>query len=494
MQTEQTPVPAAGAETAAGSAPAQAAAAGGAPAAKKHHGFTSKIGFVLAAAGSAVGLGNLWRFPYLAAKYGGGIFILCYIILAATVGITLLMLEIAIGRKTGKGVLGAFASLNKKFKWLGFICLAVPIIIVPYYCVIGGWVVKYIVAFFAGSAGLVEGAGAAVDTSAYFNTFISDPWQPLIFFLIFAAATVLVVVFGVQKGIERISKVLMPLLAVISVGLMIYVLCQEGALEGVAYLFTPDFSKFGYETLLAALGQLFYSLSLAMGIMITYGSYMKKDVSVPKSSLQIAICDSAFAIVAATIIIPSVFAFSADPDGALSASGPSLMFVQLPAVFNNLPGGRWIGAAFFILVFFAALTSSISLVEAIVAVLRENLHLKRWVACTVVLGIVIVLGTISSLGFGVLSGAQITLPSGSSYTILDMFDYLANSILMPIVAILTCILAGYFIDKNLIPDEIGLRRKASRGYFRVMVRYIAPVCMAVILISGIVFNLVLPPL
>lgn len=491
MQTEQTPVPAAGAEQAAGS---PAGTSAGAPAAKKHHGFTGKIGFVLAAAGSAVGLGNLWRFPYLAAKYGGGIFILCYIILAATVGITLLMLEIAIGRKTGKGVLGAFASLNKKFKWLGFICLAVPIIIVPYYCVIGGWVVKYIVAFFAGSAGLVEGAGAAVDTSAYFNTFISDPWQPLVFFLIFAAATIFVVVFGVQKGIERISKVLMPLLAVISVALMVYVLCQDGALEGVAYLFTPDFSQFGYETLLAALGQLFYSLSLAMGIMITYGSYMKKDVSVPKSSLQIAICDSAFAIVAATIIIPSIFAFSADPDGALSASGPSLMFVQLPAVFNNLPGGRWIGAAFFILVFFAALTSSISLVEAIVAVLRENLHLKRWVACTVVLGIVIVLGTISSLGFGVLSGAQITLPSGSSYTILDMFDYLANSILMPIVAILTCILAGYFIDKNLIPDEIGLRRKASRGYFRIMVRYIAPVCMAVILISGIVFNLVLPPL
>ena len=499
MQTEQTPVPAAGAETAAGSAPAQAAAAGGAPAAKKHHGFTSKIGFVLAAAGSAVGLGNLWRFPYLAAKYGGGIFILCYIILAATVGITLLMLEIAIGRKTGKGVLGAFAALNKKFKWLGFLCLVVPVIIVPYYCVIGGWVVKYIVAFLGGDSGLVASGGAAADTNAYFESFIADPWQPLVFFLIFAAATIFVVVFGVQKGIERISKVLMPLLAVISVGLMIYVLCQKGALEGVAYLFTPDFSQFGYETLLAALGQLFYSLSLAMGIMITYGSYMKKDVSVPKSSLQIAICDSAFAIVAATIIIPSVFvAASGNSDAAreaLGVSGPSLMFEQLPAVFNKLGGvGRWIGAAFFILVFFAALTSSISLVEAIVAVLRENLHLKRWVACTVVLGIVIVLGTISSLGFGVLSGAQITLPSGSSYTILDMFDYLANSILMPIVAILTCILAGYFIDKNLIPDEIGLRRKASRGYFRVMVRYIAPVCMAVILISGIVFNLVLPPL
>ena len=489
MQEEQAKAPgteaAAGAESSVAQEPV-----------KKHHGFTGKIGFVLAASGSAVGLGNLWRFPYLAAKYGGGIFILCYIILAATVGITLLMLEIAIGRKTGKGVLGAFAALNKKFKWLGFLCLAVPIIIVPYYCVIGGWVVKYIVAFFGGAAGLV-GSPGSVDTGAYFNTFIADPWQPLIFFLIFAAATIFVVVFGVQKGIERISKVLMPLLAAISIFLMIYVLCQDGALEGVAYLFTPDFSKFSYETLLAALGQLFYSLSLAMGIMITYGSYMKKEVSVSKSSLQIAICDSAFAIVAATIIIPSIFAFSASPDAAqdaLGTSGPSLMFVQLPAVFNNLPGGRWIGAVFFILVFFAALTSSISLVEAIVAVLRENLHLKRWVACVVVFGIVLVLGVLSSLGFGVLSGVKLELPSGSAYQILDIFDYLANSILMPVVAILTCILAGYFIDKNLIPDEIGLKKQSSRAYFRIMVRYIAPVCMAIILISGIVFNLILPPL
>ena len=230
----------------------QQADAGSAPqqGVKKHHGFSGKIGFVLAAAGSAVGLGNLWRFPYLAAKYGGGIFILCYIILAATVGITLLMLEIAIGRKTGKGVLGAFAALNKKFKWLGFLCLVVPVIIVPYYCVIGGWVVKYIVAFLGGASGLVASGGAAVDTDAYFTSFIADPWQPLVFFLIFAAATIFVVVFGVQKGIERISKVLMPLLAVISVALMVYVLCQGGALEGIAYLFTPDFSQFGYETLL----------------------------------------------------------------------------------------------------------------------------------------------------------------------------------------------------------------------------------------------------
>ena len=491
MREEQTPLIGDFAED----APAEnGGAASPAAEAGKKKGFSSKIGFVLAAAGSAVGLGNLWRFPYLAAKYGGGVFLLCYIILAVTVGFTLLVLEISIGRKTGKGVIGAFAALNKKFKWFGFFCLAVPIIIVPYYCVIGGWVVKYIVAFFAGSEGLVAGSGA-VDTASFFTNFIADPWEPLIFFLIFAAITVFVVIFGVQKGIERLSKILMPALAALALFLMIYVLCQPGALEGVKYLFVPDFEKFGYETLLAALGQLFYSMSLAMCIMITYGSYMKKSANIRSSARQISICDTSFAIVAALIIIPSIFAFSPDAEGALSTSGPSLMFIQLPSVFNNLPGGRWIGAIFFILVFFAALTSSISLVEAIVAVLRENCHLKRWVACTIVFGIILVLGVLSSLGFGVLGDFKFTAPSGTTYQLLDMFDYLSNSILMPIVAIITCLIAGFFIDQKILPEEIGiLNQRAKLRYFRIMIRYIAPVCMAAILITGIVFNLVLPPL
>lgn len=451
---------------------------------KTHKGFSSKLGFVLAAAGSAVGLGNLWRFPYLAAKYGGGIFLLCYILLAATFGFCLLILEIAIGRKTGKGAIGAFASLNQKFKWFGFLCIAVPVIIVPYYCVIGGWVVKYVTAFIAGDPMLL-GASATVETSqAFFNNFTADPWQPLLFFFIFIAATVAVVVGGVQKGIERISKILMPILAVLAVFLMIYVLCQEGAAAGAADLFIPDFSEFTFETLLAALGQLFYSLSLAMGIMITYGSYMKKEASIPKSGLQIAICDSSFAIVAATIIIPSIYAFSPDPSAAISASGPSLMFVQLPAVFNNLPGGQWIGLLFFVLVFFAALTSSISLVETIVAVLRENCHLKRWAACLIVLGFALMLGSLSSLGFGVLSWIAI-----GGKNLLDIFDYISNSILMPLVAIGTCIIAGYFVDQKLLMDEIGFRKNPMRKYFRIMIRYVAPVCMAVILISGLFVKL-----
>ena len=449
-----------------------------------HKGFSSKLGFVLAAAGSAVGLGNLWRFPYLAAKYGGGVFLLCYILLAVTFGFCLLVLEIAIGRKTGKGAIGAFAALNKKAKWFGFIVIIVPIIIVPYYCVIGGWVVRYIVAFVAGDSMLL-GESATLETSAeFFSAFTASPWQPIVFFLIFAIATVLVVIGGVQKGIERISKILMPLLAVLAVFLMIYVLCQDGAIEGVKDLFIPDFSEFTYETLLAALGQLFYSMSLAMGIMITYGSYMKKDAKISGAARQISICDTAFAIVAATIIIPSIYAFSPDPQSAVASSGPSLMFVQLPAVFNNLPGGRWIGALFFVLVFFAALTSSIALVETIVAILRENCHLKRWVACAIVFGFSLLLGSLSSLGFGPLSMVQI-----GGKGILDMFDWVSNSVIMPLVAIGTCIIAGFFSDVGSIMDEVGMKSKAFRTYFLIMIRFVGPLCMAAILISGIFMTL-----
>lgn len=463
-------------------APAEGAASGGAV--KKHGGFTGKLGFVLAAAGSAVGLGNLWRFPYLAAKYGGGMFLFCYVALAATFGFCLLILEIAIGRKTGKGVIGAFAALNKKFKWLGFMCLIVPIIIVPYYCVIGGWVVKYIWAFATGDMGSFADPDSA---NAYFSAFTGGTWQPIVFFLIFAAATVFVVVFGVQKGIERVSKILMPLLAVLAVFLAVYACCQPGALEGIKKLFVPDFADFRAETLLAALGQLFYSMSLAMGIMITYGSYMKKEAKIQSSGLQIALCDTLFAIFATLIVIPSIFSATGGgtaAEEAMGQSGPSLMFVVLPQMFNGMFGGRVIGAVFFVLVLFAALTSSISLVEAIVAVLRENCHMKRWVACLVVFAVMIVLGILSSLGFGPLSFIHI-----GSKTILDIFDYAANSVLMPLVAIGTCILAGYFTDTNSLMDEMEMRRKGFRMYYKIMIRYIAPVCMAAILISGLFLSL-----
>lgn len=448
---------------------------------KKHNGFTGKIGFVLAAAGSAVGLGNLWRFPYLAAKYGGGIFLLVYIALAVTFGFSLLVLEIAIGRHTGKDVIGTFAKLNKKTKWFGFVSLVVPVLIVPYYCVIGGWVTKYLFAYLSGDG--TSGAMTGENAALYFNNFISSPWQPIVFFIVFALLSFAVVIFGVQKGIEKIGKILMPLLAVLSVGLAIFAMCQKGALEGVKYFLVPKVEGVNIaEVFLAALGQLFYSMSLAMCIMITYGSYMKKDTNIQKSARQISVFDTGFAIVAGLIIIPSVFAFSTSPSEVMQNSGPTLMFVSLPNVFSQIPGANIIGALFFLLVLFAALTSAISLIEAIVAVLRENLGMKRWQACLIVFGVVLLLGIPCSLGFGVLRMLSI-----GDMTLLDIFDYVSNSILMPLVAIGTCVIAGYFVNFRAIKDEIGLRVNSFRDkYFTVMIRFVAPICMLLILIFNII--------
>ncbi len=450
---------------------------------QKKSGFSGKLGFVLAAAGSAVGLGNLWRFPYLVAKYGGGAFILCYVLLALFFGIALLMLEIGIGRHTGKSVVGAFPALNKKFKWVGYLSIIAPLLIVPYYCVIGGWVVKYAWSFMIGSEGLV-GANSTEMTSNFFNSFVSSDVAPLIFFFIFAFITILIVSFGVKDGIEKMSKILMPTLAILAVLLMIYVLCQNNASKGLEYVFVPKIEDFTFNTVLAALGQLFYSMSIGMSIMITYGSYMKKDVNIKSSATQIAIFDSAFAFVASTIIIPAVFAFGAG-ESALKQDGPALMFIQLTNVFNALPAGRIIAVIFFVLVLFAAITSSVSLVEAIVAVLTENGKMKRKTACMVVFGVIIVLGSLSALGFGALSHVIIF-----GRDILSMFDFVANNILIPIIAIITCVFAGWCINKTIIPKEIGIdKNKALNTYFNVIVKFVAPICIFVILVSGLFLTL-----
>ncbi len=450
----------------------------------KKSGFTGKLGFVLAASGSAVGLGNLWRFPYLTAQYGGGAFILCYVLLAIFFGICLLMLEIGIGRKTGKSVIGAFPLLNKKFKWFGYFSVIIPLLIVPYYCVIGGWVLKYACSFLVGTEGLISSNSTPDMTASFFNTFITSTYGPLIFFLIFALVTVLIVSFGVKNGIEKMSKILMPALAILAVFLMIYVLCQDGSAKGLEFVFIPETEDFSFNTLLGALGQLFYSMSIGMCIMITYGSYMKKDVSVKSSATQIAIFDSAFALVASLIIIPAVFAFGAG-EGALQSDGPALMFIQLTNVFNALPAGRIIGILFFVLVFFAAVTSSVSLLEAIVAVLCEDNKMKRRTACIIVFGVILILGSLSSLGFGVLGDITI-----AGKGILDCFDFLANNILIPIAAIITCVFAGWFINKEIIPKEIGIdKNKWLNRYFNVIIKFVAPICILVILVTGLFIKL-----
>lgn len=440
---------------------------------EKRSSFTGKIGFVLAAAGSAVGLGNIWRFPYLAAKYGGGIFLLVYIILAVTFGFALMCAEIAIGRKTGQSAIGAFTSLNKKFSFVGVIASIIPVIILPYYSVIGGWVTKYLAVFVSG--GIHDAA-----TDGYFEGFIAKPFEPIGWFLLFIGLTALIVLLGVEKGIEKVSKVMMPVLVVLTVFVAGYVLFMPGAVDGLIYYIKPDFSKFSATTVLAAMGQLFYSMSLAMGIMITYGSYMKKDVNLESSVRQIEIFDTGIAFFAGLMIVPAVFAFSGGDKAALG-KGPGLMFITLPKVFESMRGGSYIGAAFFLLVLFAALTSSISLMETVVSIIKDKIGWSRNKTCILVLVFSILLGLPSSLGFGVLGNIRL-----GEMTFLDMSDFLSNSILMPIVALLTCIFVGYVLKPKALIEEIELTGPfKAKTLFTVVIKYIAPVCIVLILISSV---------
>lgn len=440
---------------------------------KKRGSFSNKMGFVLAAAGSAVGLGNLWRFPYLAAKYGGGIFLLVYLILAVTLGFTLMITEIAIGRKTGLSAIGAFKALDKRFNFVGYLACVVPFIITPYYCVIGGWVVKYFAAFLTG-----QGSAAARDE--YFNGFISQATAPVFWFALYILLTAVVVIFGVEKGIEKASRIMMPLLIVLIIGVSIFCITRPGAGAGVKYYLLPDFSRFSATTVLAAMGQLFYSMSLAMGIMITYGSYMKKDSSLEQSVRQIEIFDTVVAFLAGLMIIPSVFVFSGGDEAALG-KGPSLMFVTLPKVFESMSFGGVIGAAFFLLVLFAALTSSISLMETNVSIVRDKFGWSRKKSTLIITLYVLILGSIVSLGFGPLSFIKII-----GLGLLDFFDFLSNSVLMPIVAILTCVCIGHFIGSKTVEDEVEINGPFKvKKFYRIMLKWIAPICLVLILIFAV---------
>lgn len=438
---------------------------------KKRGSFTGGLGFVLAAAGSAVGLGNLWRFPPLAAQYGGGIFILVYIVLALTFGFALMTTEIAIGRKTGSSPVMAYQKLCGRFKFLGYLAAAVPVIILPYYCVIGGWVLKYTTVYAQGLTG--EAAG-----DEFFGNFIGNPVSPIIFFAIYLIATWAIVMGGVDKGIEKISRFLMPLLVLLSIGICIYILTLPGAFEGVKYYLLPDFSKFSLKTVCAAMGQMFFSMSLAMGIMITYGSYTKKEVCLTKSVNQIEIFDTVVALLAGLMVVPTVYIFSGE--AGMSSSGPGLMFVTLPKVFGQMAGGRAIGLLFFLLVLFAALTSSVSVMEAIVSVIMERFHVGRTAACTGTLAFALAVGIPVSLGNGIWSWIKIL-----GMDLLTFFDYLSNSVLMPLVALFTCILIGWVVGTKTVTDEVvrNGEKFGRKRVYEIMIRYVAPVFLVIILIS-----------
>ncbi len=440
--------------------------------------FSGKLGFVLAAAGSAVGLGNIWRFPYLAARYGGGIFLLVYLILVVSLGFSLMIAEVAIGRKTKLSAIGAFRKLSEKWKFLGYLASVVPIIIFPYYCVIGGWVVKYLLVYATGA-----GMEAAGDT--YFNDYIAKPAEPILWLAVYIGLTAVIVFFGVQKGIEKASRIMMPALVVLTLGVAAYSVTRPGALEGVAYYLIPDFSRFSVNTVLGAMGQMFYSMSLAMGIMVTYGSYMKREDDLEKSVSQIEIFDTGIAFLAGLMVIPAVFAFSGGDEAALN-QGAGLMFVTLPKVFADAGTlGLVFGGLFFLLVLFAALTSSVSLMETVVSIFQDTFHWSRKFTCTLVMLGCLVLALPSSLGYGVLDWIA---PLG--FSLLDFFDFISNSVLMPIVALFTCLFVGWVVKPKLVVDEVKRSSRFPREkLFVVVIRYVAPICILLVLISSVLDKL-----
>ena len=462
---------------------------------EKKHGrgsFTGSLGFVLAAAGSSVGLGNIWRFPYLAAKDGGGVFLVTYLVLALTFGFTLLITEIAIGRKTGQSPLTAYGVIHKKMGWVGVLACLVPMLILPYYCAIGGWVMKYLAVYLSG-----QGSAAAMD--GYFGGYITAQWSPIFWFLIFLGCTTVFVYRGVDKGIEKLSRVVMPLLLVLILGVSLFSLflkhtdstdVTRTGIQGFLVYVVPDFSGMTFKQFMVvltdAMGQLFYSISVAMGIMIAYGSYVPKDTDLVKSVNRIELCDTFVAFLAGLMIIPAVFTFMGAE--GMSASGPALMFKALPKVFEAMGSvvGGVVGIVFFLAVAFAAVTSSVSVMEAVVSSVIDQFGWKREKATIVVMLVALVVGTVVCLGYNVLY-FELPLPNGTVAQVLDILDYISNYILMPVVSIATCVFIGWVVKPKTVIEEVTLNgNKFHREkVFLVMIKFITPLLLSLLLLQAL---------
>lgn len=438
--------------------------------------FSGRIGYVLAVAGSAVGLGNIWRFPYLAAKYGGGMFLLVYLILMLTFGYVMIMSETTLGRMTKKSPVGAFGTFGKKksLKFGGWINAVIPMLIVPYYSVIGGWVLKYLFEYLRGNSETLAKDG-------YFTEFITSSGKVEFWFFVFAVLVFAVILAGVKNGVERVSRVMMPMMIVLAVVVAVYSVTRPGAVEGIKYFLIPNLEHFSMMTVVAAMGQMFYSLSIAMGILYTYGSYIGKEVDIEKSTTQVEVFDTGVALLAGLMIIPSVFAFSGGDMETLQA-GPSLTFITLPKVFSSMGVGTVVGIVFFLMFLFAALTSAISLLETSVSTLEDELHWKRWKCCLLMAGVMLVIGTASSMGYGVWDSVRIL---GMQF--LDFFDFLTNSVMMPIAAMMTSIFVSKVVGIDRIEEEIRHGEAAFRRkkIFVVMIKYLCPIFAMIILASSV---------
>lgn len=456
---------------------------------KKSSNFSGQLGFVLAAAGSAVGVGNLWRFPYLAAKDGGGLFLIIYFVLVITFGFTLLTSDIAIGRRTQQSAIGAYTQMRPKWKFLGILTFLVPVLIMTYYAVIGGWITKYAVVYLTG-----QSKAAAADD--YFTSFITSPASPVVFALLFMAVTAFIVYNGVEGGIERVSKWMMPVLLVLIVVIAIYALTLKHTdasgqvhtgMEGFLYYLTPNFEGLTVQRflqiLLDAMSQLFFSLSVSMGIMITYGSYVKPEVDLNKAVNQIEIFDTGVAFLAGAMIVPAVYVFSGTEG---MGAGPSLMFVSLPKVFAAMgKAGIFVGILFFVTAVFATLTSCISVLESIAANCMEIFHTSRKKTVLILSVIYLAASAVIALGYSVFY-VEVVLPNGSTGQLLDIMDYISNSVMMPFIALLSTILIGWVMTPDYVIDEMERNGEKFRRkkLYRIMIRYVAPVLMFILFLQS----------
>ncbi|MCI2081910.1 MAG: sodium-dependent transporter [Bacteroidales bacterium] len=444
--------------------------------------FSNRFGALVALIGSAVGLGNLWRFPYLVGRNGGAAFIIIYICIVLVICLPLMLCEMVVGRRSKSNVFGAFRKLAPGSHWniIGILAVLSAVTILSFYSVVGGWTLAYLVKSLGfGFHAVAKGDGAAF--SGIFKDFVTSPVQPLLYTLAFMAITGFVVIFGVNRGIEKTSKWMMPIMLVMIVGIVIWSMTLPGSSAGFRYLFKPDFSHVGWNTVLAALGQAFFSLSLGAGTIMTYASYIRKDENILRISAGTVLGDTVFAILAGCAIMPAVFSYGVSP-----AQGPGLVFVVLPNIFANMPMGSIIAIMFFIILFFAAITSSISLMEVPVAFLIEECHMKRKTAVLVSFVSILALGCVCSLSQGVLGGVKIF---GKS--IFDFFDFMSANIFMTIGGLLLVIFVGWKLGKAAFKDEMtnGGRLHGANwllDFFFFIIKFAAPAVIAVIFFTNLI--------
>ncbi len=442
--------------------------------------FGSRFGALVAMAGSAVGLGNLWRFPYLVGENGGAAFIIVYIVFVFLICLPIFISEFVIGRRSQKNAYAAYRDLSggSAWRWVGMFTIIVPLVVLSYYSVIGGWSVDYLLKSVCFS---FTGEASQSVFHSMFTDFVSSTWAPLIAHTAFLLVTTLIVIVGIKDGIEKFSKVMMPLLFFIVVAIAVYSLTLPGSSAGLDYLFNPDFSKITGKACAAALGQAFFSLSLGFGTIMTYASYVDKKENILFQSTATAVSDLMFALIAGVAIMPAVFAFGLNPQ-----SGPGLVFETLPYVFGQMPAGGVVAILFFLALLVAALTSSISMLEVAVAYLVEEKKFSRLWACVVLFAVCWVVGALCSLSFGPLSHIQI-----AGGNIFDFFDSMSSNILMTLGSLLTVIFVGWRLKKTDVYDEFTNGGTLSRnaklfGVLWFLIRYVCPLAIAAIFISGLV--------